>query len=607
MKSMEQSPNSLREAVIEYAARHYGSHAEHLWTSAPNYAVLRRWDNGKWYGLIMDISNDKLGLPGLGRTDILELKCAPERLPPEHAEPFICPAYHMKKGDWAAVRLDGSVPKDKVFELLDESYQLIAPQKVRPARETHPVYEGTQPGAFYADEPIRLSAEQENRMTPKPYRQMRHLALKTALGYSSAADIFYRQAKLMADFEDDCPYDQPVRHYYPTYQSLSMPELRGYFTWRTQLRRGHLEKTSLSYAFLYVYELLHQIGSLTAEEGLDKLIDFYERYRLLDSGIQRYVKRWIVDYAVYNNLPATRIRDYIDYDFDEALLTLQNCHDVEDTALFTALSQLSSYRLDKSKAFRQYPDELMHIICSGYRKLDARYRKRYEHPYTQKLYGSPHTIRYFPFLRAVFHTNKRIETYEYRVSDLQVYTCQQNQWHLHRGYLSAQRSQTLGTLIRTADRLVRESYQVGLPLKPGTETPTMIRFLSEAIAEQKRQAAPKVEFDLSKLSGIRRSADAVGQKLMTEEERYTEEAAPIEKTPSVQAPSKTILSGHELRFMQLLLYGGSVQDYLNQNHLMTSVLAETVNEHLFDKFEDTVIEFDGDTPVVVEDYLDDLK
>ncbi|MFR0734294.1 MAG: TerB N-terminal domain-containing protein [Oscillospiraceae bacterium] len=31
-------------------------------------------------------------------------------------------------------------------------------------------------------------------------------------------------------------------HYYPTYQSLTDPELRGYFSWRTKLRRGDVQK-----------------------------------------------------------------------------------------------------------------------------------------------------------------------------------------------------------------------------------------------------------------------------------------------------------------------------------------------------------------------------
>ena len=76
-------------------------------------------------------------------------------------------------------------------------------------------------------------------------------------------------------------------HYYPTYQSLTDPELRGYFSWRTKLRRGDVQKTSLSYAFLYIYELLNQIGVTDPVDGYQKLKNFQSVYGGLDGGILR--------------------------------------------------------------------------------------------------------------------------------------------------------------------------------------------------------------------------------------------------------------------------------------------------------------------------------
>ena len=40
---------------------------------------------------------------------------------------------------------------------------------------------------------------------------------------------------------------------------------------------------------------------------------------------------------------------------------------------------------------------------------------------------------------------------------------------------------------------------------------------------------------------------------------------------------------------------------------MLSVAAEEINEALFDNFGDTVIAFDGDTPIIIEDYENELK
>lgn len=40
---------------------------------------------------------------------------------------------------------------------------------------------------------------------------------------------------------------------------------------------------------------------------------------------------------------------------------------------------------------------------------------------------------------------------------------------------------------------------------------------------------------------------------------------------------------------------------------MLSVATDRINETLFDHFSDTVIEFNGDVPSVIEDYADELK
>ena len=94
----------------------------------------------------------------------------------------------------------------------------------------------------------------------------------------SRESLFVMQAKVLANYEDDYVYDEPVLHYNPTYQSLTDPELRGYFSWRTRLRRGDVQKTSLSYAFLYIYELLNQIGVTDPVDGYQKLKNFQSVY-----------------------------------------------------------------------------------------------------------------------------------------------------------------------------------------------------------------------------------------------------------------------------------------------------------------------------------------
>lgn len=56
----------------------------------------------------------------------VNLKCDPERAGELRAEyESVRPGYHMNKTNWNSVDLEGDVPGDLLFELVDHSYELI--------------------------------------------------------------------------------------------------------------------------------------------------------------------------------------------------------------------------------------------------------------------------------------------------------------------------------------------------------------------------------------------------------------------------------------------------------------------------------------------------
>lgn len=127
---MKNKPSmSYRSEVIAYAKKQYGTLPEYLWQSIPGYAVLRHGNSRKWYGLIMDVPAEKLGLRGKGTVDILEIKCDPILSGSLLNGKGIRSAYHMKQGGWISVLLDGSVEKTLIFSLLDMSYELTSNRK----------------------------------------------------------------------------------------------------------------------------------------------------------------------------------------------------------------------------------------------------------------------------------------------------------------------------------------------------------------------------------------------------------------------------------------------------------------------------------------------
>ncbi len=117
-----------RHAWEEWISDTYGADGEHLWANYPNYTVFRHCANRKWFALLMDVPREKLGLPGGGSLDILNVKCDPIAIGSFRAEPGIYPGYHMNKSAWISVALDGSVEEEKVKLLLDMSFTLTAPK-----------------------------------------------------------------------------------------------------------------------------------------------------------------------------------------------------------------------------------------------------------------------------------------------------------------------------------------------------------------------------------------------------------------------------------------------------------------------------------------------
>lgn len=60
------------EALIRNS---YKTEADHPWLKSPNYSVFRHGDNKKWFALIMEITEDKLGLKGTAAIDVVNFKC----------------------------------------------------------------------------------------------------------------------------------------------------------------------------------------------------------------------------------------------------------------------------------------------------------------------------------------------------------------------------------------------------------------------------------------------------------------------------------------------------------------------------------------------------
>lgn len=435
----------------------------------------------------------------------------------------------------------------------------------------------------YADEPILKTGRQMQNFLPAQYRKMREISRwqedpKGGAGrWLSEAELFYRQGLLMADFEDDCPYNGTFKSYFPTYNAMSDRQLRGYFTWRTQVRRGTVEETSTSFAFLYLYELICGIGVDDPLDGFNKIKAFWDAYRAFEPGIDRFARVWLQDYAVFHGLDPKLLRDSKTVMFDNALIELRRAardlapaptpsdlaparrktseptlplppDEAGEERLMTAINALSTYNLNNSRLDRSHHRDLRHVACAVYVRMARYYDTHRKTGIVASLFGEETAMPYTMFASAVFFAPERHEDCEYRLDPIHIYRCQNGFWECMRIHGSRQKSSKLGEMMRACDQRLRLALDPTHPLKEEKVPKYLAKIIDdEIVAWLSWDAAHqpvKIDIDLSQLGHIRSAAAQTREALLIDEEREDDvpmeaEATLIEQPNTESAPSMT--------------------------------------------------------------------
>ena len=114
----------MREKIEKYINENYDTLQEYPWEKYPNFTTFKHKNNKKWFALIMDVPFEKLKINKEGTVSVLNLKNLPEMIGGLRKNKGILPAYHMNKEYWITILLDGTVPEQKIFDLIDISYDL---------------------------------------------------------------------------------------------------------------------------------------------------------------------------------------------------------------------------------------------------------------------------------------------------------------------------------------------------------------------------------------------------------------------------------------------------------------------------------------------------
>ena len=112
------------QEIISYIKDKYNDDLEFLWEKYPDAAIWRNKNNNKWYGLLMRISQNKLGINSDELIEIIDLRYPKETINEILSCKGVYPGYHMNKKSWITITLDNTVDNKEIFTLIKQSYAI---------------------------------------------------------------------------------------------------------------------------------------------------------------------------------------------------------------------------------------------------------------------------------------------------------------------------------------------------------------------------------------------------------------------------------------------------------------------------------------------------
>lgn len=464
------------------------------------------------------------------------------------------------------------------------------------------------------------------------------------------ARLFYKQGIFMQDFTDDYEEFAEYSSYFPNYQMMGYEQLRTYFTWRTKVRQGMVKKTALSYAYLYLYELITNIGVENPLEGLEQLMWFWQEYRELDAAIDNHVPGWIKDYHIYYNLPHT-FQEFAEGVGIEAFYP--ELAEQEDR--FALFCSVSSYDIRKSafvseenlplfrEAVGQILEKLSELLAdNGVSLEDSIFQPMKSMAVWQ------------PFKDSLFFPWNSQPDKTVMISSKEIYVCSKNSWGVSRVITTERGKKLLGYIFKQAESVLRRltGYKYKLKADADILTHEAVRILenrgtsieklvTDTVTAVYREATKTVvRVDVDNLQKIREEAYITQEKLtVPEEEEWSfvpktpEKEVPVEsKLPEENEPEcpvtelaeqpkreavaselltgpwgelKRVLTEVELQALSLLCSGSAnLKSFADSRGIMIEVLADGINEKAMDTIGDGLMDEEF---VLYEDYIEEVR
>lgn len=266
---------------------------------------------------------------------------------------------------------EGNYKPEKITPALPESESSPDPKNITENnlmfRSSAPSYSQTAyPHESHSD---NLSAQDSYMLTKIAQMRELEICVRGCGIVKRAIELtIVEQGDFMAQVEDDFPRRAFCALQNPVYAAMSNSQLRTFFTWRTDVRRGVYNNTDKPYVMLYCSELLNKIGENESIKAFDKLLEVWENCRGFAPYLNDIMPRWLKDFYAFNDVTEkypdiNAVIGESKVDVNEREFTAFDSGDYANKLDF--LSSNSAYDIKGSAFYSEDKKELIEAACEA--------------------------------------------------------------------------------------------------------------------------------------------------------------------------------------------------------------------------------------------------
>ena len=335
--------------------------------------------------------------------------------------------------------------------------------------------------------------------------------------------------------------------------------------------------------------MLNSIGTRSIEDALNQLIVFNDNYvntSFGSLGLQANMTQWILGFIIVNNLPREIALKYAPMQW--AIDCLLNSDIQNDNAILLALETLIEKEFT-SIVIKKNGLIGIHFFCEIWRKCFNNIR--------EIIFGKIVTMYFEPLPNVPYWSQEMKDKSVYHLTESCQYYCIDGRWEQKSYNFGYDKQDQLKYFIHAVDLKLRYYFNTGTFLKERKSDLNYFPFIDEAIEIIKEDLKPKIDINFSSLNKIRKDSDETRDNLLTEEDMIDETIKPS----GIQDDREFVVF-----VLKSLLNGENANDIIKSKYLIPSVIADKINEMFIDEIGDSIVECDGTSLSIIEDYREDI-